>query len=163
MDNFLTIPYFSISFDIFDTSHNYDDLTMTMIILETCGLWDIDYNSNNWEPELMRIFVTWQSTVTLDEFHNKISSSSISSLTRVTSVKQVSSLTRVTLVKSVLTGGRLFGETPEIHSKWGGRLLSAATLLKCICRILWSDLRSFVQHCNCSHKPLPMHTRRGVL
>ena len=39
-------------------------LTMlTMIILETCGLWVIDYNSDNWEPEFMTIFVTWQLRV----------------------------------------------------------------------------------------------------
>ena len=29
-----------------------------MTIPETCGLWDIDYNSNNWEPEFKTIFVT---------------------------------------------------------------------------------------------------------
>ena len=40
--------------------------TMTMIIRETCGLWDIDYNYENWEPEFMTIFVTWQLRVTLD-------------------------------------------------------------------------------------------------
>ena len=33
---------------------------MTMIILETCGLWDIDYNSDNWELEFMTIFpIKW--------------------------------------------------------------------------------------------------------
>ena len=39
---------------------------MTMMILEICGLWDIDYNYENWEPEFMTIFVTWQLRVTLD-------------------------------------------------------------------------------------------------
>ena len=29
-------------------------------ILETCDIWDTDYNSENWEPEFMTIFVTWQ-------------------------------------------------------------------------------------------------------
>ena len=43
---------------------------MTMIILETCDLWDIDYNSDNWEPEFMTIFVTWQLRVTLDSIRN---------------------------------------------------------------------------------------------
>ena len=33
---------------------------MTMIIQDTCGLWDIDYNSDNPQPEFMTIFVTWQ-------------------------------------------------------------------------------------------------------
>ena len=36
-------------------------IPMTMIILETCGLWDIDYN---WDPEFMTIFVTLQLRVT---------------------------------------------------------------------------------------------------
>ena len=31
---------------------------LTMIILYSCGLWDIDYNSDNWEPEFVTIFVT---------------------------------------------------------------------------------------------------------
>ena len=26
-------------------------------ILETCDIWDIDYNSDNWDPEFMAIFV----------------------------------------------------------------------------------------------------------
>ena len=43
---------------------------MTMIIVETCGLWDIDYKSDNWEPEFMTIFVTWQLIVTLDSIRN---------------------------------------------------------------------------------------------
>ena len=37
---------------------------------ETCGLWDIDYNSDNWEPEFMTIFGTWQLSVTLDSIRN---------------------------------------------------------------------------------------------
>ena len=40
---------------------------MTRIILETCGL---DYNSDNWEPEFMTIFVIWQLIVTLDSIRN---------------------------------------------------------------------------------------------
>ena len=32
----------------------------------TCDIWDTDYNSDNWEPEFMTIFVTWQLRVTLD-------------------------------------------------------------------------------------------------
>ena len=43
---------------------------MTMIILETCGLWDIDYNSDNWELEFMTIFVIWQLIVTLDSIRS---------------------------------------------------------------------------------------------
>ena len=43
---------------------------MTMIILETCGLWDIDYTSDNWELEFMTIFVTWHLIVTLDSIRN---------------------------------------------------------------------------------------------
>ena len=39
-------------------------------IREVCGMWDADYISDNWEPEFMTIFVTWQSRVTLDSIHN---------------------------------------------------------------------------------------------
>ena len=39
-------------------------------IPETCDLWDTDNNSDNWEPESMRIFVIWQSIVTLDSIRN---------------------------------------------------------------------------------------------
>ena len=43
---------------------------MTMIILETCGLWDIDYKSETWEPEFITIYVTWQLRVTLNSIRN---------------------------------------------------------------------------------------------
>ena len=39
-------------------------------ILETCDIWDTDYNSYNWEPEFMIIFVTWQLIVTLGSIRN---------------------------------------------------------------------------------------------
>ena len=45
--------------------HCWTILTMTMIIL-----WDIDYNSDNWKPDFMAIFVTWQLRVTLDSICN---------------------------------------------------------------------------------------------
>ena len=36
----------------------------------TCDIWDTDYNSDNWEPEFMTIFVTLQLIVTLDSIRN---------------------------------------------------------------------------------------------
>ena len=39
-------------------------------ILVTCDIWDTDYISDNWEPEIMTIFVTWQLRVTLDSICN---------------------------------------------------------------------------------------------
>ena len=39
-------------------------------ILQTCDNWDTDYNSYNWEPKFMTIFVTWQLRVTLDSIRN---------------------------------------------------------------------------------------------
>ena len=36
----------------------------------TCDIWDIDYNWDNWEPEFMTLFVTWQLRVTLDSIRN---------------------------------------------------------------------------------------------
>ena len=41
-------------------------LTIEKTVLETCDIWDTEYNSDNWEPELM----TWQLIVTLDSIHN---------------------------------------------------------------------------------------------
>ena len=39
-------------------------------IPETCDLWDTDNNSDNWEPEILTIFVIWQLIVTLDSIRN---------------------------------------------------------------------------------------------
>ena len=41
-----------------------------LTILETCDIWDTDYNSDNSEPEFMTFFVTWQLRVTLDSICN---------------------------------------------------------------------------------------------
>ena len=40
--------------------------TLKGAIIGTCDIWDTD----NWEPELMTIFVTWQLIVTLDSICN---------------------------------------------------------------------------------------------
>ena len=45
-------------------------LTIEKTILKTCDIWDTDYNSDNWEPEFMTIFVTWPLIVTLDSIRN---------------------------------------------------------------------------------------------
>ena len=39
-------------------------------IIGTCDIWDTDYNADNWEPEFMTNFVTWQLIVTLDSIRN---------------------------------------------------------------------------------------------
>ena len=39
-------------------------------LLETCDIWDTNYSSDNWEPEFMTIFGTWQLIVTLDSICN---------------------------------------------------------------------------------------------
>ena len=36
----------------------------------TCDIWDTDYNSDNWEPEFITIFVAWQLRVTLDSIRH---------------------------------------------------------------------------------------------
>ena len=36
----------------------------------SCDIWGTNYNYDNWEPEFMTIFVTWQTRVTLDSIHN---------------------------------------------------------------------------------------------
>ena len=45
-------------------------LTIEKTNLETCDIWDTDYNSDNWEHEFMTIFVTWQLILTLDSIRN---------------------------------------------------------------------------------------------
>ena len=45
-------------------------IILTMIIPETCCLWDIDYNSDNWEPKFVTLFMTWQFRVSLDRICN---------------------------------------------------------------------------------------------
>ena len=49
--------------------HNKKTTSITKTIL---GLvtFETDYNSDNWEPEFMAIFVIWQWIVTLDSIHN---------------------------------------------------------------------------------------------
>ena len=44
--------------------------TMAKTNQGTCDIWDTDNNSENWEPESMTIFVTWQLRVTLDSIRN---------------------------------------------------------------------------------------------
>ena len=39
-------------------------------IMGTCDICNTDYNTDNWEPGLMTIFVAWQLIVTLDSIHN---------------------------------------------------------------------------------------------
>ena len=45
----------------FYNANNFDNflifLTMTMIILDTCGLWTFEYNSDNWEAEFRQSFL----------------------------------------------------------------------------------------------------------
>ena len=51
-----------------------DDLTFRVFsngaIIGTCDICNTDYNTDNWEPGLMTIFVTWQLIVTLDSIRN---------------------------------------------------------------------------------------------
>ena len=37
-------------------------------IIGTCDIWDTDYNTDNWEPGLMTIFVTWTAFAILAIF-----------------------------------------------------------------------------------------------
>ena len=53
-------------------------LTIEKTILETCDIWDTDYNSDNREPELLTTFVTSQLRVTLDSIRNSCNVSSMS-------------------------------------------------------------------------------------
>ena len=48
----------------------WGDLTWPKKPLRCCDIWDTNYNTDNWEPEFMTIFVTWQLIVTLDSIRN---------------------------------------------------------------------------------------------
>ena len=56
--------------DSFDNFWQFWTTTNKKTILKTCDIWDTDYNSDNWEPEFMTIFVTWHARVTLDSIRN---------------------------------------------------------------------------------------------
>ena len=45
-------------------------MTIFLYLFSTCDIWDTDYNTDNWEPGFMTIFVTWQLIVTLDSIRN---------------------------------------------------------------------------------------------
>ena len=57
--------------DLYDIcSEWWGDLTWPKKPLRCCDIWDTNYNTDNWEPEFMTIFVTWQLIVTLDSIRN---------------------------------------------------------------------------------------------
>ena len=66
--NFLTI--LSQNFWPFFYFYKFWLLWTIFTILETCDIWDTDYKSDDWEPEFMTIFVTWQLIVILDSIRN---------------------------------------------------------------------------------------------
>ena len=76
--------------DLYDIcSEWWGDLTWPKKPLRCCDIWDTNYNTDNWEPEFMTIFVTWQLIVTLDNIRNScdvfsIFSDCISGYSRVT-------------------------------------------------------------------------------
>ena len=64
--------------DIRDIWDYFDNLTIWQFrqfwqfwqSLMTCDIWETDYNSDNWDPEFITIFVAWQLRVTLDSIRN---------------------------------------------------------------------------------------------
>ena len=70
---------------ILDSCDNWDIWSAVMMtirvffngaIIGTSDICDTDYNSDNWEPEFMTIFVIWQLIVTLDSIRNSCDVSS---------------------------------------------------------------------------------------
>ena len=55
---------------IWDNFEKFWFLTIEETFLETCDIWDTEYNFDNWEPEFMTIIVPWQLIVTLDSIRN---------------------------------------------------------------------------------------------
>ncbi len=57
--------------DLYDIcSEWWGDLTWPKKTLQCCDIWDTDNYTDNWEPEFMTIFVTWQLIATLDSIRN---------------------------------------------------------------------------------------------
>ena len=63
--NFKNLKNFNFFFNnpnLYDIcSEWWGDLTWPKKSLRCCDIWDTNYNTDNWEPEIMTIFVTWQS------------------------------------------------------------------------------------------------------
>ena len=61
------------SLKVYDADKNAQKLTQRCAC-KTCkdcrDIWDTDYNTDNWEPGFMTIFVTWHLIVTLDSIRN---------------------------------------------------------------------------------------------
>ena len=53
-EHFEHFDYIETNFDYLDNFDNWIDSPV-----ETCDIWDIDYNSDNWIIEFRIIFVTW--------------------------------------------------------------------------------------------------------
>ena len=45
-------------------------VTIARTILDTCGIWDTVYNSDNWEPQVITISLAWQLRVAVDDICN---------------------------------------------------------------------------------------------
>ena len=56
----------------------FDDNFWWQVLMTLFDIWDTDYNTDNWEPGFMTIFVTWQLIVTLDSIRNSCNVFSVS-------------------------------------------------------------------------------------
>ena len=70
LDRFWKIFRFLDDFQIFRRFSYFWNIFRFLDNPRTCDIWDTDYNSDNWEPEFMTIFVIWQLIVTLDSIRN---------------------------------------------------------------------------------------------
>ena len=70
-------------------------------IIGTCDIWDTDYNTDNWEPGFMTIFVNLQLVVTLDSIRNSCDVWSMSFCLDITLI-QGSQVPKVTLCVQTL-------------------------------------------------------------
>ena len=67
---FLNLLNFSPTFSTFFQPISFFSQLFFFKFCSTCDIWDTDYNTDNWEPGIMTIFVTWQLIVTLDSIRN---------------------------------------------------------------------------------------------
>ena len=112
-----------------------------------CDIWDTDYNTDNWEPGFMTIFVTWQLIVTLAMFRTvtlelpPTSRTGRNNSSRRKRMKINVQKTKGERAKRIIGGKESgFHHHPwqvKLCSKWRNALLSPGCLLETVRRCGW--------------------------
>ena len=130
----------------------------------TCDIWDTDYNTDNWEPGFMTIFVTWQLIVTLDSIRN-----SCDVLGAFPNTRLLKTVPEKDCLETVITPGRTYQITgcaiffAVITGKLEGRFFCGGGRLshkKCVARPHQTRLLCLWKHQ--PDRPIQMNETRSV-